>query len=646
MAYGRLDVFWPDGRFESFSLEEPTVSVGRSNGCTIVLDTDTISRYHFSITLENNGLISISDLDSANGTFVDGVRVQNGEHHPLQGGEELQIGHLRMIFYKQDDQFTTAIDTEDETQHYTRENLGFHVEVYGPEIAIAPGSHSAIEISINNNTEKTQRYSVDVLGLPEGWARINRPELMINAGNGAPVLVNIKPIRRSDSAPGDYPVKVVVALHDDPDKRVEVDLTVQVLPFSGFGMALSSYRVTAYDRYKLHLHNQGSAPLPIFIIARSKDDALNVEIPEAQIVLKPGERKAIQGEVTPKNRPLIGVPRDQPFDLMVRSRDDSEFLAAVRAQYVLQPLLPNWATAALGIVAVLAGALLLVAVLLLLRLTQPEPQITSLTAASTQIERGQPLQLNWEANDAEFVEVWVNGELIENELPAAETTSYSLDTTSFASGEALVMLRAINNEGMAEQTLAVNVLAPLEVERFEVIPAQVYRHVVQQISVGWFVHGATISRVEGLESFDPNFVIEPSRGEEANFNVTGVANNSFELTLIAEDELNNRSIELPLLVDVVNPECITTEDDFTLYAAPDISANVISTIEAGVPLVVDGRDETGAWLRTERAGGVVAWGARTALDCIGFDAEALRIRVTEPAEAEPTQAPTAEAENN
>ncbi|HVU13548.1 MAG TPA: FHA domain-containing protein, partial [Phototrophicaceae bacterium] len=84
MAYGRLDVFWPDGLFKTYVLSDATVSIGRSSGNTIALESDTLSRYHDSITYKD-GEVRLTDLGSANGTFVDGVRLAANQPHTLYG---------------------------------------------------------------------------------------------------------------------------------------------------------------------------------------------------------------------------------------------------------------------------------------------------------------------------------------------------------------------------------------------------------------------------------------------------------------------------------------------------------------------------------------------------------------------------------
>lgn len=642
MAYGRLDVFWPDGKFESFLLNTTSVSVGRSSGCTVVLDTETISRYHFSITHEN-GQVTINDMDSANGTFVDGMRLKNNESRVLHGGEELQVGHLRMIYHRLDEQATVPIgEVSEDTQRFVKEDFGFSVEVYGPEIAVPPGSHTSIEISIQNRLPEPRRFTIKVTGLPEGWARVNRPQVVIDPDDGAPVLVNVKPLRQSDSKPGEYPVKIEVALKDEPEKKIVADISVIILPYTGFGMALAARKITAYESFRLHVHNQGSIGLPIFVMGRSKDDSLRFAIADAQIVLMPGERYVIQGDVKPRRRRLFGAAREMPFDVMVRSRDEAAFLAAIRGYYLDQPILPTWAAALLGGVTVLVFGVLLASLVVLLQSSEPVPQITAFQANATQIARGEPLTLSWASANAERLTLQV-GEDNVVEIPA-DSSSYTLDTTAY-SGQVALTLRGANDDQTAEQSLVVVVYEPLTVEYFVVSPEFLVRNVVQEVNVRWHVNQATATRVAGLDSLGP-IVIEPSYGPQGDFIVSGIPTNDFAVTLQAEDAYGN-TLERVIEVNLMNPECATTSADFTLYAQPDVASNVISTLPQGTVLVVDGRDETGAWLRTTQvSGGVEAWGARSGLVCSDiFNPDALQIRIPERIETMTVPAPTPTSSN-
>jgi len=69
-----------------------SVLVGKSEACALRLDDPMVSRRHFALDLDEDGL-RIKDLASTNGTIVDGVLVVEGV---LRGGEILRIGQTAL----------------------------------------------------------------------------------------------------------------------------------------------------------------------------------------------------------------------------------------------------------------------------------------------------------------------------------------------------------------------------------------------------------------------------------------------------------------------------------------------------------------------------------------------------------------------
>jgi predicted component of type VI protein secretion system len=65
--------------------------VGRSRDCDLCIPSSDISRRHCLIALAN-GQVTVEDLSSANGTFVNGVRITGVRK--LRGDDELRIGPL------------------------------------------------------------------------------------------------------------------------------------------------------------------------------------------------------------------------------------------------------------------------------------------------------------------------------------------------------------------------------------------------------------------------------------------------------------------------------------------------------------------------------------------------------------------------
>jgi hypothetical protein len=70
--------------------------LGRVAGNSLRLDDPSVSRVHCSVALRSDGQVVISDLDSANGTFVNGRVVNTGEAHKLEPGDDLLVGDVRL----------------------------------------------------------------------------------------------------------------------------------------------------------------------------------------------------------------------------------------------------------------------------------------------------------------------------------------------------------------------------------------------------------------------------------------------------------------------------------------------------------------------------------------------------------------------
>jgi pSer/pThr/pTyr-binding forkhead associated (FHA) protein len=668
MAYGRLDVFWPDGQFKTFPLTEPTSSIGRSSGNTIMLDTNTISRYHISIAQEK-GQVFLTDLDSVNGTFIDGVRLTGSEKRPLYGGEEIQIGTLRIIYHRIDDRPTQPMAAvEEETQRVEVSLPEFNIHVQGPEQGVAPGAHISAQLVITNTSDDIMRYNVEVDGLPAEWVRLDRPTPRVSAQNSAEVLINIKPTRRYDSKPGLYPVSVRVYPQENPEMKLQAEITLQVLPFSGFGMALQNQRLKGKERFRLHLHNQGSSNLPLTVSAtgvdvppvavlagakpiggkssanlsareharlmtqgaRKTSDTLDFNINSAQVTLAPGARQMVQLEARPKRTSMFGAPREHVFDVSVRSGDPSGFLAIQRAYYTETPPLPHWTLYVIA-AGVLAMMLLIVGgLLLVLRQPPPEPVIASMIIqnGSAQIPRGETLSISWQATDVANLSISLNGTPVSS-VTDPELNSINLSTENL-SGQVVVSLLGTNGDRQASASQTINIYQPMQPEFFAAEPAQMVRYVVQPLVLRWNVPGAVSIRLSGLESFSTT-QLQPSFGAEGTISdIVGIPQNPFSITLIAEDEIGN-TLEQSVTIDVVNPECIPAGESVSLRAGPDVAHQVVGTLNPGARVVVDAQDAGRRWLRVQLSGGAAGWGQRTEFACApNFNVDNLQIAVNVP----------------
>jgi hypothetical protein len=69
------------------------VTVGRSHACDVVVGEETVSRFHAELRHDDDDAWIVRDLDSTNGTWVNGSRVQEAR---VCGGDVLWLGGLRL----------------------------------------------------------------------------------------------------------------------------------------------------------------------------------------------------------------------------------------------------------------------------------------------------------------------------------------------------------------------------------------------------------------------------------------------------------------------------------------------------------------------------------------------------------------------
>ena len=78
-----------------FLLDKDVVTAGRHPESDIFLDDITVSRRHAEIRRGHRGF-TVHDVGSLNGTYLNRERVEEGE---LAGGDELQIGKFKLLFF-------------------------------------------------------------------------------------------------------------------------------------------------------------------------------------------------------------------------------------------------------------------------------------------------------------------------------------------------------------------------------------------------------------------------------------------------------------------------------------------------------------------------------------------------------------------
>ncbi|MEJ2555074.1 MAG: FHA domain-containing protein [Anaerolineae bacterium] len=91
-----------------FSLTQPAVIIGREAGNDVVVNHPEVSRRHASLTWDGRQFI-IQDLGSANGTFVNGIRLTASQG--LQQGDVISLGQTVLLAFRASSLAASPSDT-------------------------------------------------------------------------------------------------------------------------------------------------------------------------------------------------------------------------------------------------------------------------------------------------------------------------------------------------------------------------------------------------------------------------------------------------------------------------------------------------------------------------------------------------------
>src|SRR6185436_8982298 len=77
-----------------------SISVGRDDSADVRITDELASRLHARFHIETGGALAVEDLQSSNGTFLRGERIETGRRLPIQLGEAITIGFTHLMIQR------------------------------------------------------------------------------------------------------------------------------------------------------------------------------------------------------------------------------------------------------------------------------------------------------------------------------------------------------------------------------------------------------------------------------------------------------------------------------------------------------------------------------------------------------------------
>lgn len=135
MTPGILDRRGAGGSSERIVLQDIT-TIGRSDSCVVVVPEATVSRLHASIELRHDRYV-LFDAGSANGTFVNGERVEAGGRN-LSTGDVITLGWEDVSFTFADPEETLVAAPGIRPAALYIDDAARIVKVYGEPVQLSP----------------------------------------------------------------------------------------------------------------------------------------------------------------------------------------------------------------------------------------------------------------------------------------------------------------------------------------------------------------------------------------------------------------------------------------------------------------------------------------------------------------------------
>jgi pSer/pThr/pTyr-binding forkhead associated (FHA) protein len=85
-----------DTQIEEYALDKDLINIGRAKESDIVIDNIAVSRKHAQIQRKEGGAYVLRDLNSSNGTLLNGVQIDASDH-PLLDGAVIGIAKFEII---------------------------------------------------------------------------------------------------------------------------------------------------------------------------------------------------------------------------------------------------------------------------------------------------------------------------------------------------------------------------------------------------------------------------------------------------------------------------------------------------------------------------------------------------------------------
>ena len=134
--------------------EDFSLMVGSNSNCDLIISNKRISRNHCQIIYNSSGELKLVDLNSSNGTFLNGLKLESNKTYNLNLKDQVQLAGVSGILISVGSENTQSRDLDNQ------ENI---LELFKNKDLITVGRDSLCDLRINDNRISRKHASIKKL---------------------------------------------------------------------------------------------------------------------------------------------------------------------------------------------------------------------------------------------------------------------------------------------------------------------------------------------------------------------------------------------------------------------------------------------------------------------------------------------------
>jgi len=330
----------------SIALDKQQLTIGRSAESDLTLDHVDVSRQHARLEHSSSGW-QVTDLNSTNGTYLDGNRLLAGVPEPFHPGKTLRIGPYFLHWRGAEMQTGTSPSIRHDATHLQSSTGQIAVNVHPTTVEVSPGSRVEVQVELFNQGLLVDHFKLRVLDVPSTWATLPQTEVDLMPGATATVVIHFNPPPDSSARAGSYSYRLMVGSQAAPGESVIVPGQLAVKPFEGFSAEMQPSRLQSTETTRVAIRNNGNVEGTFSVTGRDPANEVLFGGEQARIRVPAGEVATRAISVKARNRPWLGSTRTLPFEVLVKMSAGAQ--KGLLGQLEVKPRIPAWVLPLVGI---------------------------------------------------------------------------------------------------------------------------------------------------------------------------------------------------------------------------------------------------------------------------------------------------------